>query len=174
MCFEVCEGVNHADVMFYVESASRFLGAHFSILQTTNRHHEHPIRPAIGELATCNDHQERRFAHFRSVHFVSESNEVFRTFLNFNTSQLHLNGSPTVIVQADDKVGFQIVFVAVMENLTIKGLRIDTQITRHQRLKKETEIIEIVQNAFGIGTQNRRGYGRIHKLPLFGSANGRL
>ncbi|MBR0177338.1 MAG: hypothetical protein IJQ11_07915 [Bacteroidales bacterium] len=57
-----------------------------SILQAPNRYNEYAIIAAVRKLSSGDNHQERRLTHFGGVHLVSESDEVFRPFLNLITS----------------------------------------------------------------------------------------
>ena len=107
--------------------------------QATYGTDDNPVFPRIAKIGTRQNHQKRGMAHSADIDLVSQFLETLCRAVDITRAQFDFDRTPSTVFQDNDHVCFQPSLVAIMTNLTIKLLGIDTHITYTKRLKQRPE-----------------------------------
>ena len=124
-----------------------------------------PVGPDETEPASDDDSEKRRFAAFGRVDSSTKFVEVRRRLVDLTDPEFDLKGSPT-ITGVDNRVDFQASLIAVVEDLAVERLGIDAHVSDNERLKEETERVQVRFEARRRRPHRGRSQGRIGKVAL--------
>src|SRR5665213_293359 len=115
-------------------------------------------------IARPDDHAEHGWAAaLARVDLPNELVEARRALVQESRSKLNLESCPTAVCRLDDRIDLEAVAVAVLENMAVDCLRVDTQIAHDERLEQEAEQVQVLQEALGRGTQSGDRKRRVHE-----------
>ena len=112
-----------------VAITTRTTVAFILVFQASDRHHQHSIFALVGIFPTCQHHQKRWFPHLFIIYLPGQFLKMFGCLVNLFCTKFYLHSGPSAIIQSNNHVCFQPVFIAEMIHLAIISLRIDSNVS---------------------------------------------
>lgn len=109
----------------------------------------HAVRPHISGIATIENGKKRRLAKFFPIDFSSQGLYIFCAFFNARRAKLHLEASPTAIIERYDNIDFQLIEIVILVDAAMKGLRVNATVPHSQRLKESALSVKILHQFIG-------------------------